>query len=70
MDLRCGCFSPKMYAKMKELGPVGRACARHAPPRSANEMFHFVIIFVNNFTVFGISEVILLSVFLQKYSIV
>ena len=22
VDLRCGCFSPKMYTKMKELGPV------------------------------------------------
>ena len=27
----------KMYVKMKELGPVGGACAGHAPPRSANE---------------------------------
>ena len=25
-------LSPKMYAKMKELGPVGGACAGHAPP--------------------------------------
>ena len=23
VDLRCGCFLPKMYAKTKELGPVG-----------------------------------------------
>ena len=23
VDLRCGCFLAKMYAKMKELGPVG-----------------------------------------------
>ena len=35
VDSRCGHFSAKMYAKMKELGPVGGACARHAP-RSAN----------------------------------
>ena len=36
--LRRGHFSVKMYAKTKELGPIGGggACARHAPPRSAN----------------------------------
>ena len=27
-----------MYAKMKEFGPIGGACTRHAPPRSANAM--------------------------------
>ena len=31
VDLRCGHFSPKMYEKMKELGPVGGACSGHAP---------------------------------------
>ena len=36
VDLRHGHFSMKMYAKMKELGPMGGACAGHAPPRSAN----------------------------------
>ena len=36
VDLRSGHFSVKMYVKMKELGPIGGACARHAPPRSAN----------------------------------
>ena len=30
-DLRCGCFSAKTYAKMKELDPVGGACASGAP---------------------------------------
>ena len=35
VDLQCGHFLPKMYAKMKELGPVGGACVGHAP-RSAN----------------------------------
>ena len=30
VDPRRGCFSLKMCAKMKELGPVG-ACAGHAP---------------------------------------
>ena len=35
--LQCGHFSVKMYAKMKELGPVGGACAG-TPPRSAYEM--------------------------------
>ena len=37
----------KMYAKTKELGPIGRACAGHAPPRSANGMsslFHAVLL--------------------------
>ena len=33
--LQRGHFSVKMYAKTKELGPVGGACAGHAPPRSA-----------------------------------
>ena len=37
VDPRCGHFSPKMCAKMKELGPVGGECTRHAP-RSANEV--------------------------------
>ena len=32
--LQCGHFSVKMYAKMKELGPVGGVC-RHASPRAA-----------------------------------
>ena len=32
MDLRRGHFSVKMYAKTKELGPIGGgACAGHAP---------------------------------------
>ena len=31
MDLRCGCFLVKMYAKMKELGPVRGACTGHTP---------------------------------------
>ena len=31
VDLRCGHFSVKMYAKTKELGPIGGACAGHAP---------------------------------------
>ena len=35
VDLQCGCFLVKMFAKMKELGPVeGRA--PETPPRSAN----------------------------------
>ena len=36
MDLRCGHFLVKMYAKTKELGPIRGACAGHAPPRSTN----------------------------------
>ena len=35
VDLRRGCFSAKMYAKTKELGPVGGR-APGTPPRSAN----------------------------------
>ena len=31
VDLRSRHFLAKMYAKMKELGPVGGACAGHAP---------------------------------------
>ena len=37
MDLRCGHFSVKMYAKMKELGPIGGR-APGMPPRSANDV--------------------------------
>ena len=40
VDLRCRCFSPKMYAKMKELGPIG-AVRRARPPRSANDSVSF-----------------------------
>ena len=38
VDLRRGHILVKMYAKMKELGPMGggAACTGHAPPRSAN----------------------------------
>ena len=41
VEPRPGHFLAKMYAKMKEFGPVGargvgRACARHAPLSSAN----------------------------------
>ena len=33
VDLRRGHFSVKMYAKTKELGPIGGgACPAHAPP--------------------------------------
>ena len=31
MDLQRGHFLVKMYAKTKELGPIGGACAGHAP---------------------------------------
>ena len=37
VDLRCGCFSVKMFAKMKELGPIGGGVRpARPPPRSAN----------------------------------
>ena len=44
MDLLHGHFSVKMYAKTKELGPIGGGRARRTPPppRSANE---FLILF-------------------------
>ena len=35
MDLQCWCFLVKIYAKMKELGPIG-GCAPGMPLRSAN----------------------------------
>ena len=36
VDLRCGHFSVKMYAKTKELGPIGGVRRARLPPRSAN----------------------------------
>ena len=41
MDLRHGCFLAKMYAKMKELGPI-RGRVPGMPPSSANGM-HFKV---------------------------
>ena len=37
-DLRCIHFSAKMYAKTKEIDPVGEARAGGAPPGSANDV--------------------------------
>ena len=37
LDLQHGCFSAKMYVKMKELGPMGGVRPAR-PPRSANEV--------------------------------
>ena len=37
MDLQCGCFLVKMYAKMKELGPIGGGMCPAHPPRSTND---------------------------------
>ena len=42
MELRRGHVLVKMYAKTKELGPIGGACAGHAPPRSANVLPTFI----------------------------
>ena len=36
MDLQCGHFLVKMYAKMKELGPIGGRAPGTSPLRSAN----------------------------------
>ena len=36
-DPKCGCFSAKMYAKMKELDPTGGGHMLVAPPGSAND---------------------------------
>ena len=44
VDLRRGRFSAKMCAKTKESGPVGGACAGHAPPRSANALFTKIMV--------------------------
>ena len=45
-NLQRGHFSAKMYAKTKELDPVGGGggtCRRH-PPRSANDyLFHYLL---------------------------
>ena len=38
VDLRHGHFSVKMYAKMKELGPIGGRAPGTLPPRSTNEL--------------------------------
>ena len=64
MDLRHRHFSVKMYAKMKELGPIGGGAHPARPPRSANDFVNFCI---SNFTAFGISKIILFSVFLSQY---
>ena len=40
MDLRHGHFLVKMYAKMKELGPIRGACAGHAPLDLPMEQSH------------------------------
>ena len=39
VDLRRGNFLAKMYAKTKELGPVGGGRESGMPPRSANVNF-------------------------------
>ena len=47
VDLRCRHFSPKMYVKIKELGPIGGACAGHAsldPPMCIHVSIHFILI--------------------------
>ena len=36
-NLRLSCFQAEMYAKMKELGPIGGGGVRRPPPGSANE---------------------------------
>ena len=40
VHLRHWCFSVKMYAKMKELGPIGGGVRPARPPRSANDIFY------------------------------
>ena len=40
VNLRHGHFLVKMYAKMKELGPIGRGHVPGTPPRSANACAH------------------------------
>ena len=42
MDLQRGHFLVKMYAKMKELGPIGGVCPA-CPPRSANGIYHLIL---------------------------
>ena len=38
MDSQGGYVSKLLYVEMKESGPLGGACTRHAPSRSANVM--------------------------------
>ena len=39
VDLRRRRFSVKMYAKMKELGPIGGGVRPARPPRPANALY-------------------------------
>ena len=43
VDSRGGYVSKILYVKMKEFGPLGGACAGHAPYRSANVLAHHEI---------------------------
>ena len=40
VDSRGGYVSKILYVKMKESGPLGGACAGHAPSRSAKECYY------------------------------
>ena len=50
VDLRHGCFSAKMYAKMKELGPIGgvRLASPLDPPMLTTVKCHGMTIFTHN----------------------
>ena len=50
MDLRCGHFSVKMYAKMKELGPIGGR-APGTPPLDPPMVMIYVIFYFHVFCV-------------------
>ena len=54
VDLRCGHFLVKMYAKTKELGPIGGMHWAHPPPpRSANGSFGYFHLVVWSQFAFG-----------------
>ena len=66
MDLQCGHFSSKMYAKTKELGPVGGACA----PRSANvsHLYNTMRDHISRFFDFDLRQVAYIQIFLSLLS--
>ena len=49
IDLQCGHFSVKKYAKTKEFGPIGERCEPGTPPTSANDYCGIFTIFYSYF---------------------
>ena len=73
VDLRCGHFSMKMYAKTKELGPIGGHVPGMLPPppRSTNDMLSIIPNLVQqcknlSYSVFCLVIIIFYLFFLSK----